>query len=154
MGENSLTLSGIAIYDAETGRHKTTFKTEPIKYYSHRGTLSADGTEYLVVFIAEDGLPGECRVWNVSNREQVRAFPVDARAFDTVAFGPDTKRLITGNSNRAVVLDTQAGNELLTVEVSNWLDSVAFDPTGEKVVITDRRKVLTLDGIPLPEAKK
>jgi DNA-binding beta-propeller fold protein YncE len=74
--------------------------------------------------------------------------------FDTVAFSPDTKRLVVGNSNRAVVLDTQNGNELLTFQVSNWLDSVAFDPTGEKLVITDRRKVLILDGTPLPEAKK
>jgi serine/threonine protein kinase/WD40 repeat protein len=154
MGEDSLTLTGIAIFDADTGRHHATLNTGPIKYFSHCGTLSADGTEFMIVFIAEGGSLGECRVWNVSKGDPVREFPVDARGFDTVEFSPDTKRLVTGNSNRTVVLDTQNGNELLSLQGGNWVGSVKFDPAGEKLVIADGRKVLILDGTPLPEAKK
>ncbi|MFM7148410.1 MAG: WD40 repeat domain-containing protein, partial [Gemmataceae bacterium] len=103
---------------------------EPPKVFG-APTFQTDG-ELLAVGIASDGTlwtveePGELRGWNLSNRRQIVARPLDSMA--TLWTFNWAARLLASASEEVEIWEVSSGTLLASWSTSSWVNAIMFQP--------------------------
>jgi WD40 repeat protein len=107
------------------------------------GTICSAGWDGYV------GQPGSVRFWDATTGDLIGAVGVAGEYCRTAVFSSDGSRLAvsiasaSGPSGRIDILDTATGKTVLTItnlgsnRVSFYIDSLAFDPSGQNLVCAD-----------------
>jgi WD40 repeat protein len=117
----------VHIWDIETG-----------KKISH----IVNDTKVLSIAISPDGKyavsgswGGTARVWEMATGKEILKLTKDnSYAFNTVAFSPNGKYMLSSGDNKVILWDAATGKELSIMTHENEINSVAFSPDSKFVV--------------------
>src|SRR5262249_14985407 len=75
------------------------------------------------------------KVWDAVTGKEVLSLERPGRRIPTLAWSPDSKRLVAGNEEPIIrVWDVETGKEVLTLEVhTNFVQPVAWSPDGKLI---------------------
>jgi len=93
------------------------------------------------------GAPGALRLWNLAARRETASWGVAGETVRALGWIDDDLVLgFNGAGGAFVARRTTDGRELWRHDVPNNVDSIAIDPSGRRVLVTNRGDVQLLDG--------
>jgi WD40 repeat protein/serine/threonine protein kinase len=127
----------VKIWDTDTG--KELFRFANLPHWANSVAFSPDG-KYLAaatgdLYVVAPSRPGEVRVWDAANGNEVLTLRGHTFWVTSVAFSPDSKRLVSGGADRTVrIWEVPTGRELLNLRGhSGWVRGVSFSPQGDRL---------------------
>lgn len=119
-------------------KHKKLIKIKGDLYFK---TLSLSGKNLLVLLKTKDGKT-ECQLWNLENKEQIKAFEVGEK-YNTGGFSPDEKYIyLSSTENQKIKLfDFNNFNEVSEFKGNS---PVNFSPDDKLISFTDEKRNLYL----------
>ncbi len=133
-------LGEIEVWDADKGIEPRTLKghTSPVGSVA----FSPDGKRIVSASLGGGldprGQPilGEIKLWDADKGTEVRTLQGHPAPFNSVAFSPDGKRIVSGsNETTLTVWDADKGTEVRTLKRhTDAVTSVAFSPDGKRIV--------------------
>jgi len=128
----------IKVLDAETGSEMMTLLGSELRVHSL--AFSPDNACIVAASrsIAEtwDGVSGTVIVWDIAKGEEIMKLPSGKALAMSVAFSPDSKRIVLGDFNGVIrQLDATTGAEVMTLAGhQSCVDSITFSPDGKRIV--------------------
>jgi WD40 repeat protein len=141
----------LKIWDIATGRQIAATALNGVLVQVAR--FSADGKRLAVAGRLARLSSGELRILNAENAREVWSLKGHALTVLDVAFSPDGLRLATTSGDNTVRLwDLTAGQEILKLVGSGYVDRVRFVSDGRRLIgATHDRRIRVWDATPLPE---
>src|SRR5262249_26805768 len=140
-GDDRKGMPDLKVWDLATGKEVLSLRPKDTsRILRNEGKVAAISPDGEVV-AAAGFTDGDVRLYRVATGKEGRLLQRPARG---VSFSPDGKRLVTGRES-VKLWDATTGEEILTLGVPEWVESVCFSPDGSKIVASDRRAVRVWD---------
>ena len=116
----------VRIWDAESGKELQKLEGT----VSGRQAWSPDGKKIATV---NGGIP---QIWDTESGKKLQQLVGHQGSVMTLAFSPDSKKVVTGGVDRTVrIWDAESGNELQNLQaISGCIQHAVFSPDGRKVM--------------------